>query len=53
MMMLAYFPPLWFKVMDPRVVAHHRGEFAKANVHPSKAEKLKMYFTSSQNGVSA
>jgi alkane 1-monooxygenase len=53
MMMLAYFPPLWFKVMDPRVVAHHRGEFAKANVHPRKAEKLKMYFTSRQSGISA
>ncbi len=53
MMMLAYFPPLWFKVMNPRVVAHHRGDFSKANVHPSKAEKLKMYFSTMNKSVNA
>ena len=35
MILLAYFPPLWFRVMDPRVVAHYKGDMAKANIKPS------------------
>ena len=53
MMMLAYFPPLWFKVMDPLVVEHHRGDFNKANVHPRKVKTLKPYFNSFNQGLSA
>ncbi|MEX1665954.1 alkane 1-monooxygenase [Zhongshania arctica] len=53
MMMLAYFPPLWFKVMNPRVVAHHRGDFNKANVHPAKIAKLKSYFETFSKTASA
>ncbi|MGH8518876.1 MAG: rubredoxin, partial [Panacagrimonas sp.] len=36
----AYFPTLWFKLMDPRVVAHHGGDLTKANVYPAKREAL-------------
>ncbi len=31
MLMLAYLPPLWFKVMDARVAAHYGGELGRAN----------------------
>jgi alkane 1-monooxygenase len=40
MLLLAYFPPLWFKVMDPRVVAHHRGDLNKAHLHAPRREEL-------------
>jgi alkane 1-monooxygenase len=32
---LALVPPLWRRVMDPRVVAHYGGDRARANVQPS------------------
>ena len=34
MILLAYVPPLWRRVMDPRVVAHYGGD-ARAREHPS------------------
>ena len=34
MILLAYVPPLWFRVMDPRVRAHYGGELARANLAP-------------------
>lgn len=40
MIVIAYFPPLWFALMDPRVVAHHRGDVQRANLHPARREKL-------------
>lgn len=39
-MILVYFPARWLKGMEPPVVAHHRGGFARANVHSRKAKKL-------------
>jgi alkane 1-monooxygenase len=41
MLLLAYFPPLWFRVMDPRVVAHHGGDLSGAHLHgPRRAALL-------------
>ena len=40
MIMLAYFPWLWFKVMDPRVVAHHKGDMSQANIKPELRERV-------------
>jgi alkane 1-monooxygenase len=40
MICLAYFPPLWRKVMDPRVLAHYDGDITRANLQPAKREKL-------------
>jgi alkane 1-monooxygenase len=40
MICLAYFPPLWRKVMDPRVLAHYDGDITRASLHPPKREKL-------------
>ncbi len=40
MLMLAYVPWLWFRVMDPRVVAHHGGDLTQAHLHPPKRARL-------------
>jgi len=44
LIILALVPPLWFKVMDKRVVAHFDGDISRANIQPSKRAKvLKKY----------
>jgi alkane 1-monooxygenase len=40
MIVLALFPPLWRRVMDPRVLAHFDGDLSRANLSPRKREKL-------------
>ena len=40
MLILAYLPPLFFRVMDPRVVAHHGGDLSQAHLHPSCRDEL-------------
>ncbi|MDQ2726005.1 MAG: alkane 1-monooxygenase [Actinomycetota bacterium] len=40
MILIAYFPPLWRKVMDHRVVSHYDGDMTKAGIQPSKQEKV-------------
>jgi len=40
MIVLAYFPPLWRRVMDPRVLAHYAGDVNLANIHPPKREEI-------------
>lgn len=40
MILLAYVPPLWYRVMNPRVVAHYRGNMAQSNIKPSIRDKV-------------
>lgn len=40
MLLPAYFPPLWFKMMDQRVVDHYKGDLNKANILPAKRRAL-------------
>jgi alkane 1-monooxygenase len=40
MIVLALVPPLWRRVMDPRVVAHFDGDLRRANVQPGKLDRL-------------
>ncbi|HXG29471.1 MAG TPA: alkane 1-monooxygenase [Nevskiales bacterium] len=40
MVLLAYFPPLWRRVMDKRVLAHYRGDLSRANIQPSRRTEL-------------
>ena len=40
MIVLAYVPPLWRKVMDPKVVGHFEGDVRLANLQPRKREEL-------------
>jgi alkane 1-monooxygenase len=40
MIVLALFPPVWRRVMDPRVVAHFGGDLTRANIQPRKRTKI-------------
>lgn len=40
MVLLALFPPLWRRVMDPRVLAHYNGDVRLAAMSPRKERKL-------------
>ncbi|MCD0448531.1 alkane 1-monooxygenase [Actinocorallia sp. API 0066] len=40
MIVLAYFPPLWRRVMDGRVLAHYAGDVTLANIQPSRRSRV-------------
>jgi alkane 1-monooxygenase len=40
MILLATIPPLWRRVMDPRVLRHYHGDLTQANLQPSERERL-------------
>jgi len=40
MLLLAYVPPLWRRVMDPRVLAHYDGDISRAHIDPRCREKV-------------
>ena len=40
LIILALVPPLWFSVMDKRVLAHFDGDITRANIQPSKRAKV-------------
>jgi alkane 1-monooxygenase len=37
---LTYFPPVWRKLMDHRVIEHYRGDITAVNVEPRKRDKI-------------
>jgi alkane 1-monooxygenase len=40
MIVLAWFPPLWRRVMDPRLLAHYEGDVTRANIQPRKRRRV-------------
>jgi alkane 1-monooxygenase len=40
MIVVAIFPPLWRRIMDPKVVAHYDGDLTRANILPRKRAKI-------------
>lgn len=40
MILPAYIPSWWFKIMDQRVVDHYKGDLSKANILPKRRTKL-------------
>lgn len=40
MMTLALIPPVWRRVMDPRVLAHFDGDISRANIQPGRRAKV-------------
>lgn len=40
MIILALFPPLWRRVMDPRVLDHFDGDITRANIHPRRRDEV-------------
>ena len=40
MIVLAWFPPLWRRVMDPRLLDHYEGDISRANIQPRKLGRV-------------
>jgi alkane 1-monooxygenase len=40
MILLALVPPLWRRVMDPRLLEHYEGEVTRANIHPRARRRV-------------
>jgi alkane 1-monooxygenase len=40
MIVLAWFPPLWRRVMDPRLLDHYEGDVTRCNIHPRKLGRV-------------
>jgi alkane 1-monooxygenase len=40
MIVLAWFPPLWRRVMDPRLLDHFEGDVSRANIQPRKRRQV-------------
>jgi len=40
MIVLAWFPPLWRRVMDPRLLDHYEGDVTRANIQPRKLDRV-------------
>ena len=40
MIVVALIPPLWRRIMDPRVLAHYGGDLRRPNVHPPARARL-------------
>lgn len=40
MITAAYLPPLWFSIMDHRVVGHYAGDLNKINIQPSARQRI-------------
>ncbi|TXI09650.1 MAG: alkane 1-monooxygenase, partial [Rhizobium sp.] len=52
MILIAYLPPLWFRVMDPKVVKHHGGDLSKANLYaPRRAELMARWAAAAPKAV--
>ena len=40
MIVAAYLPPVWKRVMDHRVVEHYDGDLTRANIHPRSRKRI-------------
>ncbi len=53
MLLLAYFPPLWYRVMDPRVLAHYGGDVRRANLQLGQERALLARYGRPSNSAEA
>ena len=53
MIVLAWFPPLWRRVMDPRLVEHYEGDVSRANIQPRKRAQDPRPLRRSRHAVAA
>lgn len=53
MILLALVPPLWNRVMDPRVAAHFDGDMSLANIQPGKRDRIMRRFPLAPAGASS
>lgn len=49
LLLVAYVPALWYRLMDPRVLAHYGGDLSRANIHPAARARLERRWGSVQN----
>ena len=49
LLLVAYVPALWFRLMDHRVLAHYGGDLSRANIHPASRARLERRWGSVQN----
>jgi alkane 1-monooxygenase len=40
MIVLAWFPPIWRRLMDQRLIDHYGGDVTRANIQPRKRERI-------------
>jgi alkane 1-monooxygenase len=40
MIVLSYVPPLYFRAMNKRVLAHYEGDITKANINPRARQRV-------------
>jgi alkane 1-monooxygenase len=40
MIVIAWFPPLWRRLMDPRLLAHYDGDLARCNIQPRQLGRV-------------
>jgi alkane 1-monooxygenase len=40
MIVLAWIPPIWRRVMDPRLLAHYEGDVTRANIQPRRRPQI-------------
>ena len=40
MIVAALIPPLWRRIMDPRLIAHYDGNLNKMNIHPRARRRV-------------
>ncbi|MEU1984885.1 alkane 1-monooxygenase [Nocardia sp. NPDC019395] len=52
MIVLAYIPALWRRVMDKRVLAHYDGDITRANIHPPVRRRVLAQYGAARAGVS-
>jgi alkane 1-monooxygenase len=52
MIVLAWFPPLWRRVMDPLLLDHFGGDVARANIHPRKRARVLARYGTPAEGTS-
>jgi alkane 1-monooxygenase len=40
LIILALFPPLWRRIMDPRLLEHYSHDFSRINIEPEKRNAI-------------
>ncbi|MGI9264212.1 MAG: alkane 1-monooxygenase [Gammaproteobacteria bacterium] len=45
MFLIAFVPPLWYRIMDPKVLAHSDNDIDRINMDPSRREALKLRYS--------
>ncbi len=53
MIVLAWFPPLWRRVMDPILLDHFEGDVTRANIQPRKREQVLARYGAASAGAAS